>query len=298
MRVVEQYKASSIRSRFHSRAKGLRAYIRVIKHILSSKGKGKDRNNSRIVVFGSVKASNGLPVLTILDMRPIENNLMIDDMQKVTSAYTKTKSPADFVKTSDVLYLDKKRTVKLLRSIGLQYRPTDLLLNGYIGSIDYSGTDVNISGVTFSSVVKETEEQNQQRTSTLTDREALQYAASEIHMEDLTDGEKDALRIFNERLSKLEALQKSRAEYGRIYKEQQFGTNVDRNAASATLNRMHALDEQIKRASDAVLSVEDKTVLKRVLHTAKGLRTVAGYFRRYLALLQSRQRAPLAGCGI
>ena len=237
--------------------------------ILSSKGKGKDRNNSRIVVFGSVKASNGLPVLTILDMRPIENNLMIDDMQKVTSAYTKTKSPADFVKTSDVLYLDKKRTVKLLRSIGLQYRPTDLLLNGYIGSIDYSGTDVNISGVTFSSVVKETEEQNQQRTSTLTDREALQYAASEIHMEDLTDGEKDALRIFNERLSKLEALQESRAEYGRIYKEQQFGTNVDRNAASATLNRMHVLDEQIKRASDAVLSVEDKTVLKRVLHKAR-----------------------------
>lgn len=148
--------------------------------ILSSKGKGKDRNNSRIVVFGSVKASNGLPVLTILDMRPIENNLMTDDMQKVTSAYTKTKSPADFVKTSDVLYLDKKRTVKLLRSIGLQYRPTDLLLNGYIGSIDYSGTDVNISGVPFSPVVKETEEQNQQRTSTLTDREALQYAASEI----------------------------------------------------------------------------------------------------------------------
>ena len=222
---------------------------------------------------------------------------MIDDMQKVTSAYTKTKSPADFVKTSDVLYLDKKRTTKLLRAIGFQM-PIALHQSGYIGNISYERDIVNISGVPFSSVVKETEEQNQQRTSTLTDREALQYAASEIHMEDLTDGEKDALRIFNERLSKLEALQKSRAEYGRIYKEQQFGTNVDRNAASATLNRMHALDEQIKRASDAVLSVEDKTVLKRVLHTAKGLRTVAGYFRRYLALLQSRQRAPLAGCGI
>lgn len=147
--------------------------------ILSSKGKGKDRNNSRIVVFGSVKASNGLPVLTILDMRPIENNLMIDDMQKVTSAYTKTKSPADFVKTSDVLYLDKKRTTKLLRAIGFQM-PIALHQSGYIGNISYERDIVNISGVPFSSVVKETEEQNQQRTSTLTDREALQYAASEI----------------------------------------------------------------------------------------------------------------------
>ena len=237
--------------------------------ILKSRNVGREAYaNSRIVMFGTVKAKNGLPVLSVLDLKPIEDHLVIDDMQKVSSAYTKDNNPVGYVSNSDVMYADEKRTTKLLRAIGFQM-PIALHQSGYVGNISYERDIVNISGVPFSSVVKETEEQNQQRTSTLTDREALQYAASEIHMEDLTDGEKDALRIFNERLSKLEALQESRAEYGRIYKEQQFGTNVDRNAASATLNRMHVLDEQIKRASDAVLSVEDKTVLKRVLHKAR-----------------------------
>ena len=40
----------------------------------------------------------------------------------------------------------------------------------------------------------------------------LQYAASELSMDKLTDGERDALKIFNERLSKLEELQEKRAE--------------------------------------------------------------------------------------
>lgn len=111
--------------------------------------------------------------------------------------------------------------------------------------------------------------QYQQRTNTLTDREVLQYAASELSMDKLTDGERDALKIFNERLSKLEELQEKRAEQGRLYREQQFGAKVDREAAKATHNRMQVLDEQIKRASEAVLSVEDKAVLKRVLQKAR-----------------------------
>ena len=97
----------------------------------------------------------------------------------------------------------------------------------------------------------------------------LQYAASELSMDKLTDGERDALKIFNERLSKLEELQEKRAEQGRLYREQQFGAKVDRDAAKATHNRMQVLDEQIKRASEAVLSVEDKAVLKRVLQKAR-----------------------------
>ena len=111
--------------------------------------------------------------------------------------------------------------------------------------------------------------QYQQRTNTLTDREVLQYAASELSMDKLTDGERDALKIFNERLRRLEELQEKRAEQGRLYKEQQFGAKVDREAAKATHNRMQVLDEQIKRASEAVLSVEDKAVLKRVLQKAR-----------------------------
>ena len=111
--------------------------------------------------------------------------------------------------------------------------------------------------------------QFQQRTDTLTDREVLEMAADNVKVSDLTDGEQDALRIFRERLAKLRGLQEKREELGRTYKDQQFGTNVDRKAAAETLNRMHILDDQIKAASAAVLSVEDKTVLKRVLQKAR-----------------------------
>jgi len=113
------------------------------------------------------------------------------------------------------------------------------------------------------------EVQEQQRTDTLTDREVLEMAANEVKVSDLTQAEQDALTIFQNRLSKLKDLQDKRAEQGKLYKEQQFGTKPDRSAAEATLNRMHILDEQIKRATSDVLSVEEKEVLKRVLQKAR-----------------------------
>ena len=94
-------------------------------------------------------------------------------------------------------------------------------------------------------------DQQQQRIEPLTDREVLAMAASELgsRLDRLTDGEKDALRIFNQRLNKLEELQNKRAEEGRLYKEQQFGAKVDREAAKATLNRMNILDGQIREVT-------------------------------------------------
>ena len=112
-------------------------------------------------------------------------------------------------------------------------------------------------------------EQHQQRTNTLADREVLEMAANEIKVSDLTQAENDALTIFQDRLSKLKDLQAERAEQGRLYKEQQFGEKVDRKAAEETLNRMHILDSQIKKATAEVLTVEEKEVLKRVLTKAR-----------------------------
>ncbi len=112
-------------------------------------------------------------------------------------------------------------------------------------------------------------EQEQQRTDTLTDREVLEMAANEIKVSDLNQAETDALTIFQDRLSKLKDLQDKRAEAGRLYKEQQFGVKVDRQAASETLNRMQILDGQIKKATADVLTVEEKEVLKRVLGKAR-----------------------------
>ena len=109
----------------------------------------------------------------------------------------------------------------------------------------------------------------QQRTTTLGDREVLALAADALEATELTDAERDALQIFRNRLTKLEELQEERKKQGALYKEQQFGTKVDREAAAQTLNRMHLLDEQIKAASAAVLSVEDKKVLGGVLKKAR-----------------------------
>jgi hypothetical protein len=111
--------------------------------------------------------------------------------------------------------------------------------------------------------------QEQQRTTTLSDREVLALAAAELMATNLTDAERDALQIFQSRLSRLEGLQDDRAEQGRLYKEQQFGAKVDREAAKQTLNRMHVLDDQIKKAKADVLSLEDKEVLGSLLKKAR-----------------------------
>ena len=118
--------------------------------ILKSRNVGRGgQMNSRMVIFGAVKAENGQPVMSVLDLHPTENNFTISDMQKVTSAYTKTTSPVQFVKDSFIVYTDKKRTASLLRSIGFQM-PIELNKSGYIGSISYKGRSVNIFGEKFS----------------------------------------------------------------------------------------------------------------------------------------------------
>lgn len=120
--------------------------------ILKSKGSGNG-GNSRLVLFGSIDTQGGQPVLAVLDLRPRENGFVLDDMQKVNSAYAKA-NPASFVSQSDVLFADKKRTVPLLRRFGLTVTSRELLRDGSIGSISYRGNSVNISGEKFSSVVQ------------------------------------------------------------------------------------------------------------------------------------------------
>ena len=111
--------------------------------------------------------------------------------------------------------------------------------------------------------------QNRERTNTLTDREVLAIAANDLSTEDMTEAERGALEIFRDRLAKLDDLQEQRAQLGRTYKDQQFGQNVNREAAAQTLEKMHALDTRIKEANSRVLDVEEKTVLRDVLKKAR-----------------------------
>lgn len=111
--------------------------------------------------------------------------------------------------------------------------------------------------------------QHRERTNTMTDREVLAIAANDLSTEDMTEAERGALEIFRDRLAKLDDLQEQRAQLGRTYKDQQFGQNVNREAAAQTLEKMHALDERIKEANSKVLDVEEKTVLRDVLKKAR-----------------------------
>lgn len=122
--------------------------------VLKSKGSGGIGKTSRVVMFGTVRAQNGQPVMAVLDLRPYENGFLVTDMQKVNSSYTK-KNPADFIRSSEVLYADEKRAAPLLRLTGLTIASQQLLQNGSVGSISYAGQDVNIEGTPFSDMTRQ-----------------------------------------------------------------------------------------------------------------------------------------------
>lgn len=121
--------------------------------VMKSRGGNRRGQNSRLVLFGSFKAQNGQPILTILDLRPVEGGLAITDMQKVNSAYTRDNA-LNYVRGGEILHADKNRTTQLLRSIGL-HGPIELQKSGSMGSITYHQRSVNIQGVPFSEVVQQ-----------------------------------------------------------------------------------------------------------------------------------------------
>ena len=187
--------------------------------ILKSEGRGKSGANSRLVCFGLTKAQNGQPVMTVMDLRPRENGFVVDDMQKVNSAYTK-KNPMAFIQKSDVVYADKKRAIPLLRTTGLTISSQQLLRNGYIGSISYKGSSVNIEGVPFSSVVKTAENTGNDRHAlrdvAMSDRDVLRRAA-DLALNDrkmnFTQADRERLKIFKKRLDILDEKQTQRQGY-------------------------------------------------------------------------------------
>lgn len=129
--------------------------------VLSSRNKGRaGSQNTRLVLFGSVKAQDGRPVLCVLDLQPVENRIVIQDMQKATSAYTKDNDPVRFVRNSEVLYTseNKKRTTALLRTLGFQM-PSELQRYGSLGSISYHGQNVKMEGVPFTEIETQTKYQ-------------------------------------------------------------------------------------------------------------------------------------------
>ena len=137
--------------------------------VLSSHSRSKS-NNTRLLLFGTVKGSNGKPIMSVLDLQPFENGLLISDMQKLTSAYPLTKGQngiRNYLNNCDVLYVteNKKTATRLVGQIGLfdpkKGLPIELQQSGYTGSISYSERSVNIQGKPFSDVFSEQTAENE-----------------------------------------------------------------------------------------------------------------------------------------
>lgn len=121
--------------------------------VLASRAVRTRGANTRLVMFGDVRAENGKAVQVVLDLLPTEGGYRLDGMQKVNSAYTKDGGRLS-LEDSNVLYTDAKRAAQVLRSLG--YRsgsPDGLHKDGYIGSIAYDDDGVKISGEKFTSVI-------------------------------------------------------------------------------------------------------------------------------------------------
>ena len=131
--------------------------------VLESQGgsmRPETKQNSRIVVVGTVTDAQGNPVLCALDLAPRSRQDMelgLQDFNKVSSAYAKDVNPKGFLEKSNVLYAspDKKITQAALSSFSFKLASSELNHLGSIGRITYQGGKVNIQGVPFRQVFGE-----------------------------------------------------------------------------------------------------------------------------------------------
>ena len=231
--------------------------------ILGSKNDtARKGDNTRVVLFGDVKSENGAPMLSVLDLRPVENGFVIDGMQKVVSTYSK----ADSIKATAL-----QRTASLLRTTGLQWRPVELLQGGYIGSISYRGQNVNIKGKPFSEIFTDTteiEKNSRRAADALSNRQILittledaQNVRIEIPKKDI-----ERLKIYKGKLDKIngnfERIDVINSELHDLY----FAKGKrDTARIQALKTEKNALTLEINNADRSLLEFENMKVFKEIL---------------------------------
>lgn len=171
--------------------------------VLIMKSRNRKGKNSRLVIFGAVKAKNGRPVLSVLDLLPSEGRLQIDDMQKVNSAYTRDNA-RNYIEGGEILYADGRRTIPLLNAVSEKNHrdsssdrlahtgPIGLLRSGSMGSITYGDNTVNISGIPFREIVstKQPWDNRKNRYSISDDEEPIQSGITLPTAEDVMGEER------------------------------------------------------------------------------------------------------------
>lgn len=259
--------------------------------ILKSRNAGRGaRGNSRVVLFGTLKAQDGRPILCVLDLRPKERGFLLNDMQKVTSAYTKDNNPRAFLQNSDVMFLDKKRTTRLLSEIGFQ-TPISCNRSGYIGTIAYARDAVKLEGEPFSQVVELSGESGERLS--LTGENLLEAEARAKALEKENAVLRERVEHFKNQLRQTEVPTVDRAQVRKqaraLAKRYQATVTVDE--LSARLQDLYDRMTQEKHMSWEVAYQEAKTIARDLAESAVTLND--GLYQEYAELRSYLKKTPL-----
>ena len=259
--------------------------------ILKSRNAGRGaRGNSRVVLFGTLKAQDGRPILCVLDLRPKERGFLLNDMQKVTSAYTKDNNPMAFLKNSDVMFLEKKRTTRLLSEIGFQ-TPISCNRSGYIGTIAYARDAVKLEGEPFSQVVELSGESGERLS--LTGENLLEAEARAKALEKENAVLRERVEHFKNQLRQTEVPTVDRAQVRKqaraLAKRYQATVTVDE--LSARLQDLYDRMTQEKHMSWEAAYQEAKTIARDLAESAVTLND--GLYQEYAELRSYLKKTPL-----
>lgn len=259
--------------------------------ILKSRNAGRGaRGNSRVVLFGTLKAQDGRPILCVLDLRPKERGFLLNDMQKVTSAYTKDNNPRAFLQNSDVMFLDKKRTTRLLSEIGFQ-TPISCNRSGYIGTIAYARDAVKLEGEPFSQVVELSGESGERLS--LTGENLLEAEARAKALEKENAVLRERVEHFKNQLRQTEVPTVDRAQVRKqaraLAKRYQATVTVDE--LSARLQDLYDRMTQEKHMSWEVAYQEAKTIARDLAESAVAVND--GLYQEYAELRSYLKKTPL-----
>lgn len=259
--------------------------------ILKSRNAGRGaRGNSRVVLFGTLKAQDGRPILCVLDLRPKERGFLLNDMQKVTSAYTKDNNPRAFLQNSDVMFLDKKRTTRLLSEIGFQ-TPISCNRSGYIGTIAYARDAVKLEGEPFSQVVELSRESGERLS--LTGENLLEAEARAKALEKENAVLRERVEHFKNQLRQTEVPTVDRAQVRKqaraLAKRYQATVTVDE--LSARLQDLYDRMTQEKHMSWEAAYQEAKTIARDLAESAVTLND--GLYQEYAELRSYLKKTPL-----
>lgn len=259
--------------------------------ILKSRNAGRGaRGNSRVVLFGTLKAQDGRPILCVLDLRPKERGFLLNDMQKVTSAYTKDNNPRAFLQNSDVMFLDKKRTTRLLSEIGFQ-TPISCNRSGYIGTIAYARDAVKLEGEPFSQVVELSGESGERLS--LTGENLLEAEARAKALEKENTVLRERVEHFKNQLRQTEVPTVDRAQVRKqaraLAKRYQATVTVDE--LSARLQDLYDRMTQEKHMSWEAAYQEAKTIARDLAESAVAVND--GLYQEYAELRSYLKKTPL-----